>query len=107
MAMAHRTNELGLMSEWSYRTACVDLSRMGYRRGEPGGLPKESSQLLTKVLHQLAANGVSIKDVATDIGVTPAEVRAHMFGLAPTSIAGGGRTAQASSQPELILHQGG
>ncbi|MGX5692483.1 helix-turn-helix domain-containing protein [Dermacoccus abyssi] len=107
MAMAHRANELGLMSEWSYRTACVDLSRMGYRRGEPGGLPKESSQLLTKVVQQLAANGISIKDVAADLGVTPAEVRAHMFALAPTSIAGGGRTAQASSRPEFTLHQGG
>lgn len=107
MAMAHRANEMGLMSEWSYRTACVDLSRMGYRRGEPGGLPKESSQLLTKVVQQLAANGIGIKDVATDIGVTPAEVRAHMFGLAPTSIAGGGRTAQASSRPQFTLHQGG
>lgn len=107
MAMAHRANEIGLMSEWSYRTACVDLSRMGYRRGEPGGLPKESSQLLTKVLRQLSASGVSIKDVANEIGVTPAEVRAHMFGLAPTSITGGGRTAPQSPRPELTLHHGG
>ncbi len=107
MAMAHRANEIGLMSEWSYRTACVDLSRMGYRRGEPGGLPKESSQLLTKVLQQLAGTGVGIKDIAADIGVTPAEVRAHMFGLAPTSITGGGRTAPGSARPELTLHQGG
>lgn len=107
MAMAHRANEMGLMSEWSYRTACVDLSRMGYRRGEPGGLQKESSQLLTKVLQQLAATGVGIKDIATDIGLNPAEVRAHMFGLAPTSITGGGRTAPGSARPELTLHQGG
>lgn len=107
MAMAHRANEIGLMSEWSYRTACVDLSRLGYRRGEPGGLPKESSQLLTKVLRDLATTGVAIKDVAASIGITPAEVRAYMFGLAPISITGGGHITNAPSRPELTLHHGG
>jgi Zn-dependent peptidase ImmA (M78 family)/DNA-binding XRE family transcriptional regulator len=29
MALAHRANELGLLTEWAYRSACVDLSRLG------------------------------------------------------------------------------
>lgn len=103
MAMVHRANELGLMSEWSYRTACVDLSRLGYRRGEPGGLAHESSQLLTKVFQQLRSSGSGVRDVARDLGLDPREVQAHLLGLAPTAITGGSVTSSAP-RPALTLH---
>ena len=35
MALAHRLHELGLLTEWGYHTACVQLSRLGYRRPGP------------------------------------------------------------------------
>ncbi|MEW1759360.1 ImmA/IrrE family metallo-endopeptidase [Streptomyces cyaneofuscatus] len=35
MALAHRLHELNLTTEWQYRTHCVELSRMGYRKSEP------------------------------------------------------------------------
>ena len=88
MAMAHRANELGLMTEWAYRTVCVDFSRMGYRRGEPGGIAHESSQLLTKAMQQLRAQGLGAHTIATDLGLNTAEVRAYMLGLTPTAIPG-------------------
>jgi Zn-dependent peptidase ImmA (M78 family)/DNA-binding XRE family transcriptional regulator len=88
MAMAHRANELGLMTEWAYRTVCVDLSKMGYRRGEPGGIAHESSQLLTKAMQQLRANGLGPQSIAADLGLYAAEVQAYMLGLTPTAIPG-------------------
>jgi Zn-dependent peptidase ImmA (M78 family)/DNA-binding XRE family transcriptional regulator len=88
MAMAHRANELGLMTEWAYRTVCVDLSRMGYRRGEPGGIAHESSQLLTKAMQQLRANGLGAHSIAADLGLNTAEIQAYMLGLTPTAIPG-------------------
>lgn len=91
MALAHRANELGLMTEWAYRSACVDLSRMGYRRDEPGGLERESSQLLWKVLQELHAEGQGISTIAADLGLPAWEVRDHMFGLAPTVLDGTGQ----------------
>jgi Zn-dependent peptidase ImmA (M78 family)/DNA-binding XRE family transcriptional regulator len=90
MALAHRANELGLMTEWAYRTACVDLSRMGYRREEPGGIERESSQLLWKVLQELHADGEGLSTIAADLGLPSHEVRDHMFGLAPTIVDGTG-----------------
>jgi Zn-dependent peptidase ImmA (M78 family)/lambda repressor-like predicted transcriptional regulator len=90
MALAHRTNELGLMTEWCYRSVCVNLSRMGYRRGEPAGMgAHESSQLLTKVLQQLRTTGSGIHEIAADLRVQPSEVQAHMFGLTPIVLTGG------------------
>lgn len=101
MAMAHRANELGLMSEWSYRTTCVDLSRMGYRRGEPRGAARESSQLLTKVLQQLRGQGVGIPDIANELGLRSDEVQAHLFGLTPTIVAGDNRSPKRERPPNL------
>jgi Zn-dependent peptidase ImmA (M78 family)/DNA-binding XRE family transcriptional regulator len=86
MALTHRLNELGLLTEWGYRSCCVQLSRMGYRRGEPQGIQRESSQLLSKVFKALHEDGVRTTGVAEDIGISPNELRSHVFGLTLTSV---------------------
>jgi Zn-dependent peptidase ImmA (M78 family)/DNA-binding XRE family transcriptional regulator len=103
MAMAHRANELGLMTEWAYRTVCVDLSRMGYRRGEPGGIAHESSQLLTKAMQQLRAHGLGPHTIAADLGLNTSEVQAYMLGLTPTAIPGSVRDTVRSRGDHLRL----
>jgi Zn-dependent peptidase ImmA (M78 family) len=95
MALTHRLHELELLTEWGYRTACVDLSRRGYRTGEPGGIARETSQLLEKVFRSLRAEGASPADVARDLHLTTAELNRYVFGLVPTAIEGG----TASSPP--------
>ncbi|MFT4189131.1 MAG: XRE family transcriptional regulator [Aeromicrobium sp.] len=102
MALAHRANELGLMTEWAYRTACVDLSRMGYRSGEPGGIERESSKMLWKVLQQLHLEGEGIGTIAADLGLPPSEIRSHMFGLAPTALAGEGQVTSERANLRLV-----
>lgn len=86
MALTHRLNELGLLTEWGYRSSCVQLSRMGYRRGEPDGIQRESSQLLRKVLQQLRDDRVGIAEVARDLGLSADELRSHLFGLTLTAV---------------------
>jgi Zn-dependent peptidase ImmA (M78 family) len=89
LALAHRLHELSLLTEWGYRTACVDLSRLGYRSAEPGGIPRETSQLLDKVFRSLRSDGVTPADIARDLRITVAELNKHVFGLVPTVIEGG------------------
>ncbi|MFO1048094.1 MAG: ImmA/IrrE family metallo-endopeptidase, partial [Geminicoccaceae bacterium] len=43
MAMAHRLNRLGMLSEWNYKSVCVELSKRGFRNSEPGGVEREVS----------------------------------------------------------------
>ena len=86
MALTHRLNELGLLTEWGYRSACVQLSRMGYRSGEPQGITRESSQLLAKVFKSLREDGIRVSDIAADIGISTNELRTHVFGLTLTSV---------------------
>jgi Zn-dependent peptidase ImmA (M78 family) len=89
IALTYRLHELDLLTDWGYRTACVDLARRGYRTGEPGGIPRESSQLLGKVLRQLRAEGTGPARIARDLHLTTAELNRHVFGLIPTLLHGG------------------
>ncbi|HZO66211.1 MAG TPA: XRE family transcriptional regulator [Kribbellaceae bacterium] len=95
MALTHRLHELGLLTDWGYRTACVDLARRGYRTGEPGGIPRETSPLLEAVFRTLRAEGTSPVHIARDLHITTAELNRHVFGLVPTAVNG----APASTAP--------
>ncbi|MBX6355501.1 MAG: ImmA/IrrE family metallo-endopeptidase [Micromonosporaceae bacterium] len=88
MALAHRLHELGLLTDWGYRTACVDLSRRGYRTGEPGGMARETSPLLHAVFNTLRLDGITPAQVAGELHITTGELNRHIFGLVPTAVAG-------------------
>lgn len=81
MALTHRLHELDLITEWGYRSSCVQLSRLGYRSAEPGGITRESSQLLAKVLAQARAQGETPSVIAQAVGISVDELHTHMFGL--------------------------
>lgn len=81
MALVHRLHELAVISDWQYRSLCVDLARRGYRSSEPGGIPRETSQLLTKVLAQLRAEKVGLSTIAAHLRITPEDLRATLFQL--------------------------
>ena len=82
MALTHRLYELSLLTDWGYRDGCVQLSRLGYRSSEPGGITRESSQLPAKVLAQARQQGETPAAIAEAVGIDVAELHAHMFGLA-------------------------
>jgi Zn-dependent peptidase ImmA (M78 family)/DNA-binding XRE family transcriptional regulator len=104
MALTHRLHELGLLTDWGYRTACVDLSRRGYRTAEPDGIPRETSPLLETVFHTLRAEGTSPTQIARDLHITTAELNRHVFGLVPTAIHGT-TTPTPPKRPNLTVVQ--
>ncbi len=103
MALTHRLHELGLLTEWGYRTACVQLSRLGYRRSEPSGIPRESSQLLAKVLRSARDNGETLTTIAASIGITSDELQGHVFGLTLTAVNGSGPADPRPPRADLHL----
>jgi Zn-dependent peptidase ImmA (M78 family)/DNA-binding XRE family transcriptional regulator len=86
MALTHRLHELDLLTDWGYRSTCVQLSRMGYRRAEPEGIQRESSQLLGKVFRSVRADGLTPAAIAAELGISPAELQGHVFGLTLTAV---------------------
>lgn len=103
MALTHRLHELDLLTEWGYRTACVQLSRLGYRSTEPKGIPRESSQMLAKVLRSAREHGETSSTIAAAIGISRDELQDNIFGLALTALNGGGHTVPQASRVGLHL----
>ncbi len=92
MALAHRLFELQLVTEWGYRSLCVNLSRQGYRSAEPNGIARESSQVLSKILVAVRAEGGTPGTIARELDLDVAELNRHLFGLVPTAVEGGAVT---------------
>ncbi|WP_329013082.1 helix-turn-helix domain-containing protein [Streptomyces sp. NBC_01601] len=106
MALTYRLHDLGLLSDWHYRKACVELSKRGYRSSEPRGMPsRENSQLLEKVFNMAQGKGISTRHVADELKVSTQELSSWIFGLVVTVRTGTGRWEPpvAASRPRLSV----
>ncbi len=81
MAMAYRLNALGLLSEWQYKSACIELGRRGYRSGEPKGVQRETSLVWQKILTQLWAEKTTKDEIAGGLNLPLDEVQNLLWGL--------------------------
>lgn len=105
MALNKRLYELGLITDWGYRSNAKNLSRLGYRRTEMDGIPRETSQLLTKVFAALRADDVNPCDIAKDLDFGVDELNKHVFGLVLTALRGGSAPSPPA-RPGLHLVEG-
>jgi hypothetical protein len=64
MAMAYRLNALGLLSDWQYKSLCIELGKRGYRSSEPIGVERETSLIWRKVLGHSSIGEVSTELLA-------------------------------------------
>lgn len=83
MALAYRLHSLTYMSDWTYRSLCIELGKRGYRSGEPDGIEREQSTVLAKVLTALWSKGLTKQTMADDLGIPLEEVEALIFSLSP------------------------
>lgn len=81
MALAYRLHALGLLTEWRYKSACIELGRRGYRTGEPQGITRETSSIWKKVFAQLWKEKVTKVDIAKRLNLPPDEVESLIWGL--------------------------
>lgn len=98
MAMAFRLNKLNRLTDWHYKTLCIDLAAKGYRRGEPDGLPRERSRILERVFELLRSKGVSKADICEELQLYSNELDGLVFGLATIALEGGRSGGQTPSQ---------
>lgn len=80
-ALAYRLHALDLLSDWLYRTLCIEISQRGFRKKEPAEARRESSQVLAKVFAALREEGLSKHEIARQLGVHPSELDQLAFGL--------------------------
>lgn len=102
LALTHRLHRLQLLSDWSYRSIIVELTRLGYRKGEPGGAQdRESSKLLAKVFASLRAKGMTKAKLARELSLRERELDSLIFGLVLLPVEGGGQAASRRSEVQL------
>lgn len=85
-ALVSRMNQLGLLSEWTYRNLCIDIAKQGYRTQEPKGMRSETSQMLAKVFETLRSEGVKKSDIAAELSLLIEDLDDLTFGLTKQSL---------------------
>jgi Zn-dependent peptidase ImmA (M78 family)/DNA-binding XRE family transcriptional regulator len=82
MAMAYRLNSLGLLSDWQYKSICIELGKRGYRTAEPVGIARETSAIWRKVLGQLWSEKTTKNDIASNLNLPLDELEGLIWNLA-------------------------
>jgi Zn-dependent peptidase ImmA (M78 family)/DNA-binding XRE family transcriptional regulator len=85
-ALAYRLHDIGLVSDWHYRTLCIEIAKRGYRKQEPNEAHRETSQVLAKIFSALREDGVTKMDIAAALNVHTDELDQLVFGLALTNL---------------------
>jgi Zn-dependent peptidase ImmA (M78 family)/DNA-binding XRE family transcriptional regulator len=81
MAMAYRLQALGLLSEWQYKSACIELGRRGYRSGEPDGIVRETSKIWPKIFAHLWSERRTKSDIAKALNIPLDEIESLIWSL--------------------------
>jgi len=107
MALAYRLHKAGVLTEWVYRSFCIELASMGARTTEPDPSPRETSQVLQKVLGYARDQGKSLNAIASELCVSVNDLTPILFGMAPVAISGaGGAVPGAKRSADLRLVKG-
>lgn len=107
-ALNYRMHALGLTTDWTYRTLCIQIAQSGYRVTEPESINHERSLVLEKVFTALRDEGMSKADVARQLAIHPDEINELTFGLMINALKGGRSSdaAPAISRAPLRLVKG-
>lgn len=80
-ALAYRMNQLGLLTEWTYRSLCIEIAKKGYRTKEPEPMRQETSQMLAKVFEVLRTENIKKSDIAAELCLLIEDLDNLTFGL--------------------------
>ena len=81
-----RFKQVGILTEWQYRTLMIEASSLGYRSQEPNGIEREKSLLFEKTLSALKTEGIGVVEIARELMLPVEEVCNLLF--MPTVIKG-------------------
>jgi Zn-dependent peptidase ImmA (M78 family)/DNA-binding XRE family transcriptional regulator len=82
MAMVFRLHALRLITDWQYRSFCIELTNRGYRSREPTGIVRETSVIWRKVLTQLWRERTTKASIASELHLPPDELEGLIWNLA-------------------------
>jgi Zn-dependent peptidase ImmA (M78 family) len=106
IALVFRLHKLQVISDWQYRSLCVQLSEDGYRSNEADGIRRDGSQIFAKVFSALKSEGVTRGTIARELNLTPSLIDSLLVGLVIAAVpTNDGDTTQ--SPADDLIERGG
>jgi len=106
MALVYRLHRVGVLTDWLYRSMCIELSGQGLRTHERESAEREGSLVLKKVFDAMRAQGRGLRDIAKDLRVPVDELHKLVFGLTAVALGAANpkpnRTAQRRGHLSLV-----
>jgi Zn-dependent peptidase ImmA (M78 family)/DNA-binding XRE family transcriptional regulator len=81
LALIVRLHQLGVITDWQYRTFCIQASERGMREREENGIDREQSAVWQKVLTALWRERITKQHIAEQLFIPPLEIENLLFGL--------------------------
>lgn len=79
-ALAYRLHKMEIITDWQYRTFCIQINRK-YGNQEPDGLSQERSSIWQMVLREMWKDGISRNHIAAQLNIPHYEMENLLFGL--------------------------
>jgi Zn-dependent peptidase ImmA (M78 family) len=79
-ALAYRLHKLNSLTDWQYRTYCIQVNRK-YGSDEPNGLLPERSIVWKMILTELWKEGITKSHIAARLSIPSDEIENLLFGL--------------------------
>jgi Zn-dependent peptidase ImmA (M78 family)/transcriptional regulator with XRE-family HTH domain len=80
-ALTHRLHRLQILSDWQYRTLCIQLTKRGYRTNELNGISREKSVVWDRILKELWKEGITKRHIAQKLHIPTAELESLIDGV--------------------------
>ena len=81
MALIVQMKNVGVITEWQYKTLIITASKLGLRTTEINGIQREKSLIIEKLLQNLAAEGITIQKLASALKLPLDEVSSLLFSI--------------------------
>jgi Zn-dependent peptidase ImmA (M78 family)/DNA-binding XRE family transcriptional regulator len=89
LALTYRLHALKAITDWQYRTFCIQATQRGMREREENGIGREQSAVWEKVLTTLWSERITKAQIAEQLFVPWFEIENLLFGLASQGEEGG------------------
>lgn len=86
LALTVRLHQLDMISDWQYRSLCIELGKLGYRSSEPQGVEREKSTVWQMILGDLWSKRLTKEDIAKQLNLPRDEIERLVFSLTGNAV---------------------
>lgn len=97
MALVYRLHKVGVLTEWLYKSLCIELSTRGMRTHEVDSAERETSLIFKKVFEAMKMRGQGLREIASGLQLPVEEVHRLVFGLTKISLGAVNLAARTSA----------